>query len=101
MASDTDSEGKARDPLLQAVGGRIKALREERRMAPADFARAAGFSLPYLWRLEGGQQNVSLRTISRVALALEVEMAALLQGIAADPATLEKRPYGRRPDGGG
>ena len=86
-------ENATGDPLLTAVGVRIRELREMAGLAPADFSRAAGFSLQYLWRLEKGQQNLNLRSISRIALALGVEMAALLEGIPADPATLAKRGW--------
>lgn len=89
----TDIGENLKDPLLAAVGERIRTLREFRRLSPKDFAAAAGFSLSYLWRLETGQQNVNLKTISRVALALGEPMSALLEGIDPDPATLEPRPY--------
>lgn len=84
------------DPLLVSVGKRVQDLREAKGMEPKDFAKAAGFSLSYLWRLEGGQQNITLATISRLALALDEPMAALLQGIDPDPSTLAKRPYSRK-----
>jgi len=75
---------------------RIRNLRDLKRISATDFAKAAGFSLSYLWRLEGGQQNLNLKSISRVALALGEPMTALLEGIEADPATLEPRPYVRK-----
>lgn len=85
------------DPLLAKVGRRIQDLREAKRIEPKDFAKAAGFSLSYLWRLEGGQQNVTLATISRIAIALGEPMSALLEGIEPDPATVAVRPYARDP----
>ena len=93
MATGERKQKETRDPLLEAVGGRIRTLREERKIAPADFARAAGFSLQYLWRLQDGQQNLSLRSISRVAIALGVPMSALFEGIDPDPDTIGTRPY--------
>ena len=87
----------SKDPLLATVGKRIQDLRESKRIEPKDFAKAAGFSLSYLWRLEGGQQNITLATISRLAIALGEPMSALLEGIDPDPATLEARPYVRKP----
>lgn len=82
--------------LLGAVGNRIRTLRELKRMEPKDFAEAAGFSLSYLWRLESGQQNLNLKSISRIAIALGEPMSALLEGIDPDPDTLEPRPYVRK-----
>lgn len=88
-----DTGQNTRDPLLGAVGERIKTLRELKRISPKDFAAAAGFSLSYLWRLESGQQNLNLKSISRIAIALHEPMSALLEGIEPNPATLEVRPY--------
>jgi ribosome-binding protein aMBF1 (putative translation factor) len=88
-----DAEETTKDPLLAAVGERIKNLREFKGIAPKEFAEAAGFSLSYLWRLESGQQNINLRSISRLALALGEPMSALLDGIDPDPETLGARAY--------
>ena len=87
----------SKDPLLARVGKRIQDLREAKRIEPKDFAKAAGLSLSYVWRLEGGQQNITLATISRIAIALGEPMSALLDGIDPDPATLQARPYVRKP----
>ena len=87
----------SKDPLLARVGKRIQDLREAKRIEPKDFAKAAGFSLSYLWRLEGGQQNITLSTISRIAIALGEPMSALLDGIEPDPSSVAVRPYGRKP----
>lgn len=84
------------DPLLKAVADRIEELRKARNLEPADFARAAHFSLQYLWRLQKGQMNLTLRSLSRIALALDVPMTALLDGIVPDPSTLATRAYERR-----
>lgn len=96
MSEEDESAQRVRDPLLVAVGERVRQLRETKGLAPVAFAKAAGFSLQYLWRLEDGQQNLNLRSISRIALALGVGMAALLDGIDPHPATLAKRPYVRK-----
>ena len=79
--------------LLAAVGDRIRTLRQLKRIEPKNFAAAAGFSLSYLWRLESGQQNLSLKSISRIAIALGEPMSAILEGIEPDPKTVEVRPY--------
>jgi ribosome-binding protein aMBF1 (putative translation factor) len=84
------------DPLLAAVGKRIRNLREAKLISPKDFADTAGFRLQYLWRLESGQQNLNLKSISRIALALGEPMTALLEGIEADPSTIGARPYTRK-----
>ena len=93
MAGAKSTGGGAADPLLVAVADRIEELRAARGMDPADLARAANVSLQYLWRLRKGAMNLSLRSISRFSIALGVTMADLLEGIEADPATLQKGPY--------
>ena len=90
------NENQHDDLMLLAVGKRVRRLREQADIKPADFSRAAGFSQQYLWRLENGQQNVNLKTLARLALALDVPMAAILQGIEPDPVALKKRPYVKR-----
>jgi len=92
------SEGDTgKDKLLAAVGDRIRTLREFKKIEPKDFAKAAGFSLSYLWRLESGQQNLNLRSISRIAIALGEPMSALFEGVDPDPGTIGTRPYVRKP----
>jgi ribosome-binding protein aMBF1 (putative translation factor) len=91
-------ESDTSDTLLSAVGRRVQQLRETKGLKPGEFARLAGVTQQYLWRLEDGQQNLNLRSISRLAIALDVPMTALLEGIDPDPSTVEKRPY-RKPAG--
>lgn len=91
------SDAESFDALLIAVGARVRELRLKAEMTQEDLARSAGMSTSYAWRVEDGRQNLSLRSISRIALALDVPMAALFEGIKADPATLGTRPY-KRPD---
>lgn len=100
MAKRDESGLGTSDPLLVAVAERIEALRTGKGMEPADLARAANVTLPYLWRLRKGKVNLSLRSISRFAIALGVPMSALVEGIEADPATLDKGPYEHRPKDG-
>lgn len=89
------AQNKERD-LSVEVGRRIQDLREAKHIRPVDFARAAGFTPQYLWRLEAGQQNVTLQTISRVAIALGEPMSALLTDIEPDPVSVRKRSYTRK-----
>lgn len=89
----TPSNDRAPDPLLMAIGLRVRELREAEGMKPAEFARALGISQAALWRLEDGQQNPTLKSLSRLAIALKTSMSALLTGIEPDPATLGTREY--------
>lgn len=92
------------EPLMRAVGSRIRELRIASGRSQQSFAEAAGMSNNYAWRVEAGRQNLSLKTLSRIAIALGTSMADLLAGIEADPATVGTRPYHKQsgdvPDSG-
>lgn len=92
----TEDNLEADDPLLTAVGIRIKRIRVESGFSQQEFAKAAGMSNNYAWRVESGRQNMSLKTLSRIAIALNISMADLLDGIDSDPATIGTRPYKRK-----
>lgn len=73
--------------FFRAVGRRIADLCNER---GSDSARAGRPELrrEYVSRVESKAENVSLSTISRLALALGVEPSELLSDISANPAVL-------------
>jgi len=83
----------ANELLLQAVGYRIRDIRIASGHSQQSFSQAAGMSNNYVWRVEAGRQNLNLKTLSRIALALGVDMSDLLTGIDADPKTIGTRPY--------
>ncbi|WP_406240094.1 helix-turn-helix domain-containing protein (plasmid) [Acetobacter orientalis] len=92
----TEDNLEADDSLLTVVGIRIKRIRVETGFSQQEFAKAAGMSNNYAWRVEAGRQNMSLKTLSRIAIALNISMADLLDGIDSDPATIGTRPYNRK-----
>jgi transcriptional regulator with XRE-family HTH domain len=66
------------DDLLSLVGTTIKERRLELGLSQGEFARRAGFVKQYANRVEAGQQNLNLRSLHRIATALETTMAALV-----------------------
>lgn len=60
----------------QAVGRRIRDLREHARIPQAAVAEAAGMSRPYYMGVEAGRRNVSLDKRFAIADALGVELTA-------------------------
>lgn len=90
------AQGGAGDPLLSAMGGRIREAREAAGMSFGELAAAAGISRGYVYRLETGKQNASIRSLSRIAVALSTTLSALLEGVDADPSALGTRPYAWR-----
>jgi transcriptional regulator with XRE-family HTH domain len=75
------------------MGKRIREMRESAGMTYAELATAAGISRGYVYRMETGKQNASIRSIARIAVALSTTISALLEGVDADPTTLGTRSY--------
>ena len=58
---------------------RLKALRTKRGLTQTALAKKAGISREYLVRLEIGQQDPTLGTMTKLAKALKVPVVELLQ----------------------
>ena len=66
--------------MTARLGTVIKALRESKGMSQVELASKAKIARPYLIRLESGQQkNPSLAVLKRLAGALGVPVAGLLE----------------------
>jgi XRE family aerobic/anaerobic benzoate catabolism transcriptional regulator len=76
--------GRHNDPLLDAFGRRLRALRVHRRVSIRALAQAAGVSERYLSDLEHGYGNPSLLVLHQVACALGCQPAALIDDALAD-----------------
>lgn len=59
------------------IGTRIKRLRKEKKMTQVELASHAEISRSYLADVEAGRYNPSLETLSKLALALKVEVSSL------------------------
>lgn len=60
------------------VGRRIRALREERNWSQQLLADHAQVAREHVCRIEDGQKELGLRTLERIAQALEVKAKDLL-----------------------
>lgn len=67
--------------MYAAAGARIRALRLASGLSQEEFAAAAQMNPKFLWRVEAGRQNLSLRTLARVSRTLGVSISELLRGI--------------------
>src|SRR6185312_15699942 len=81
------------------LGRAIRALRRERGMTLVQVAAAAGLSQPFLSQLELGRSRPSMRSLYRIAAALDTTQQALL-GLA-EPAVTVPLAAGGGGDGGG
>jgi transcriptional regulator with XRE-family HTH domain len=65
-------------PTARQFGKRLRVLREAAGRSQADIAKRAGLSRVFVNQLEAGTRDPSLSTLTRVAKALGVTLAALL-----------------------
>jgi len=65
--------------MQEAVGRRIRELRKARGLTQEGVAEAASINPKYFGAIERGEVNLSLSTLDRIAKALNVQPAALLE----------------------
>jgi transcriptional regulator with XRE-family HTH domain len=63
----------------ERMATKIKALREQRKMTQEQLAERAGIGRSYLARLETARQDPTLSTLEKIAKALRVKVAKLLE----------------------
>lgn len=89
--------------LQSQFGERVRSLREASGRSQEVFAAQANIDRSTYGKLERGEINPSLVTMARVAVALEVTIATLLEGLALDAKQIQEMPRitrGPRPAGG-
>jgi predicted transcriptional regulator/DNA-binding XRE family transcriptional regulator len=62
------------------IGGRLRRLRQERRMTQADMARELGISASYLTLLESNQRPVTVRVLLRLVEKFHVDLKEFTAG---------------------
>jgi transcriptional regulator with XRE-family HTH domain len=67
---------------LPEFGARVRARRLERGWTIEDLAERAGLHWTYVGQVERGRRNLTLRNVLRLARALEVNAAELVDGLA-------------------
>lgn len=72
---------REQDELLAQFGLYLRAIRNQRDLSLEATAEVAGIHPTYLGEVERGMRNVSLFNIWRIAGALEVPAAALLENL--------------------
>lgn len=78
--SHTRAGGGRRVDLFHppTLGDRIRTLRRQRGLTSVQLARAASISQPFVTEIELGKKSPSFSTLERIAQALEVSLADLL-----------------------
>jgi transcriptional regulator with XRE-family HTH domain len=65
------------DPILRAVGSKIRSLREGQRISQEKFALKAGLDRTYYAGIERGYRNVAVVNLVKIATHLGVEVGEL------------------------
>lgn len=73
------------DPLLVALGRRIRAARSAQGLNLDQLARLTGISAPALSLVETAKRDVRITTLARIARALRVPLATLLDDQEGTP----------------
>jgi transcriptional regulator with XRE-family HTH domain len=64
--------------LLIKVGDKIKAIREQKGIKQQDLAAKCNFEKSNLSRLEAGRNNLTLKTLYKISIALETPLKDLV-----------------------
>jgi len=63
--------------LLVKLGRKIRVIRIRKNMSQNELAMECDFEKASMSRIESGQSNLTIRTLFKIAKALDVEMAEL------------------------
>jgi transcriptional regulator with XRE-family HTH domain len=69
------------DDIQSVVADRIKRIRKRKGITQEELAERAGLNRTHLYRLEGGKQSMTLRTLKMIADALDVGVNELVKGL--------------------
>jgi XRE family aerobic/anaerobic benzoate catabolism transcriptional regulator len=81
LAEPADTDEVAKNPLLVALGERLRDLRARRGLTRKAVAQAAGVSERHLANLEYGTGNASILVLQQIAVALQCPLAELIGDI--------------------
>ena len=70
-----------RADVSKAVGKRIRDLRKKKGWSQEQLADESEMHRTYMWGIEQGRRNPSLRHLTRIADALGVELVALFEDL--------------------
>lgn len=90
-------DDESQDRLQKALGDRIREVRTKAGLLQGELAQRAGMSEPLVWRIENGRQNVSLRTLGRLAIGLDCAISELFKGVHVDGSKPQPRGYKKSP----
>lgn len=69
------------DSILRQFGANVRSLRQKIGLSQEAFADKCKLDRTYIGGVERGERNVSLKNISRIAVALEISISDLFKGL--------------------
>src|SRR5579871_2283223 len=73
-----------KESLLEAIGAKVKSLRNESHLTIKDLAERSGLSVRFIAQLEAGQGNISIARLADVASALGKPVQGLIPPANSD-----------------
>ena len=67
--------------ILENFGKRVRMLREKGDWSQEEFAQECDLDRSYFGAVERGKRNLSLKNIERIAIAFDISVSELLEGI--------------------
>ena len=81
---------------LKQIGGRIRALRTGTGLTQEDLAERTGVNPAYLGRIERGEINVTIQTLTSIANGLKVSLFDIVRSQRPGPDAAQLRKEARR-----
>jgi transcriptional regulator with XRE-family HTH domain len=72
---------KRSDTVAKALGRRIRHLRMAKEWSQERLADESAMHRTYMWGIEQGVRNPSLRHLAKIAEALDISLASLFEGL--------------------
>lgn len=97
FSTDTAATDASALAVIRSVGARVRAARKDRGMTRRELSERSGVSPRYLAKLEGGEGNISIGLLHKVALALGTSAEQLLARVEAQSEDMRRvaAMYGR------
>lgn len=67
--------------ILMRFGEAVRKLRQSKQISQEEFADLCGLHRTYISDIELGKRNVSLENIEKIAVALDISISQLFEGV--------------------
>jgi len=79
MANDPDEEKVSEaDLLIKSLGDKVRSIRREKNLTQQELGDLSDLSYKYVGEIERAEKNPSIKVLSRIANALNVELVELI-----------------------